>query len=145
MTRLTIPWRKGLTLEMANQISKGTMVETLGIVITEFGDDFLRGEMTVSERSCQPMGILHGGASVAFAETLASVAATAAVKENEFALGQEINANHLRPVPKGARIVGETYAVHLGSRSHVWCIDIRNSAGESVCISRITMAVVARR
>jgi uncharacterized protein (TIGR00369 family) len=101
--------------------------------------------MTVSERSCQPMGILHGGASVAFAETLASVAATAAVKENEFALGQEINANHLRPVPKGDKIFGETYAVHLGSRSHVWCIDIRNAAGDAVCISRITMAVVARR
>ena len=145
MNRLTVPWRQGLTLERANQIANGTMVETLGIVITEFGHDFLRGEMTVSERSCQPMGILHGGASVAFAETLASVAATAAVKENEFALGQEINANHLRPVPKGDKIFGETYAVHLGSRSHVWCIDIRNAAGDAVCISRITMAVVARR
>ncbi len=144
MKRLPVPWRKDMTLELANQISKGTMVETLGIVITDISADSLRGEMRVSEHSCQPMGILHGGASVAFAETLASVAATAAVKENEFALGQEINANHLRPVPKGEKIFGETYAVHLGARSHVWCIDIVNAAGESVCISRITMAVVRK-
>lgn len=145
MKQLAVPWRAGMTLELANQISKGTMVETLGIVITDIDKYSLRGEMLVSERSCQPMGILHGGASVAFAETLASVAATAAVNENEFALGQEINANHLRPVPKGEKIFGETYAVHLGTRSHVWCIDIVNSAGEPVCISRITMAVVPKR
>lgn len=145
MNRLPIQWRRGMSLELANRLSQGTMVENLGITISEFGLDFLRGEMRVSERSCQPMGILHGGASVAFAETLASVAATAAIKENEFALGQEINANHLRSVPKGQMIFGETYAVHLGSRSHVWCIDIRNEAGEAVCISRITMAVVKGR
>ena len=145
MKQLAVPWRAGMTLELANQISKGTMVETLGIVITDIDKYSLRGEMLVSERSCQPMGILHGGASVAFAETLASVAATAAVNENEFALGQEINANHLRPVPKSEKIFGETYAVHLGARSHVWCIDIVNSAGEPVCISRITMAVVPKR
>jgi uncharacterized protein (TIGR00369 family) len=121
------------------------MVEGLGIVFTEIGPHFLRGTMPVDERSCQPMGVLHGGASVAFAETLASTASNATMDDAHRVLGQEINANHLRPVPKGETVTGTTYLLHAGARSQVWSIEIHNARGQLICISRITMAVINRR
>ncbi len=145
MTGLAVPWRADLTLEGLNSYAKDTMVEGLGIVFTEIGPNFLRGTMPVDERSCQPMGVLHGGASVAFAETLASTASNATMDDAHRVLGQEINANHLRPVPKGERVTGTTYLLHAGARSQVWSIEIHNDRGQLVCISRITMAVINRR
>ncbi|MFM7627580.1 MAG: hotdog fold thioesterase, partial [Gammaproteobacteria bacterium] len=96
---MTTPiWQPGTTLEGCNATSARTMVEGLGIVFTELGPDFIRGTMPVDARSVQPMGILHGGASVAFAETLASVGANCTVdRRTQAVVGQEINANHLRP------------------------------------------------
>lgn len=139
-------WRPGVTLENLRVRAKDTMVEHLGIEIIELGPDFLSGSMPVSERTCQPMGILHGGASVAFAETLASFAANAVVDAARYAcVGQEINANHLRPVPKGAVVTGTTRPFHLGARSQVWGIEIFNERSQRICVARITMAVVDRR
>jgi 1,4-dihydroxy-2-naphthoyl-CoA hydrolase len=121
------------------------MDENLGIVVTEIGEDFLRGTMPVTERSIQPMRIQHGGANVVFAETLASVAANFSVdRERYAALGQEVNANHLRPAPLGTTIQGVARPFHLGARSQVWGIEITNERGQLLCIARLTMAIVAR-
>jgi 1,4-dihydroxy-2-naphthoyl-CoA hydrolase len=118
------------------------MVEHLGIEFTEIGDDFIRGTMPVDGRTRQPYGLLHGGASVALAETLGSTGATMCVDTKEYqCVGQEINANHLRPARSGY-VTGTARPVHLGGRTQVWAIDIVNEAGRLVCTSRLTVAVV---
>ena len=138
-------WRSGLTLEDLQRRCDRTLSEHLGMQLTELGEDFLRGTMPVDARTCQPLRVLHGGASVAFAETLASLAATATVDIERFVcLGQEINANHLRPVPEGSMISGIARPFHLGQRSQVWGVEMFDPAGKRTCVSRVTMAVVAR-
>jgi 1,4-dihydroxy-2-naphthoyl-CoA hydrolase len=123
---------------------RGTLMTTLGIEILEAGDDWLKGRMPVDERTHQPFGLLHGGASVALAETLASWAGTCAVDADKVCVGQEINANHVRPVREGW-----VYAVAkpeaLGRTSQVWSIRITDGSGRLVCISRMTLAVVPAR
>jgi 1,4-dihydroxy-2-naphthoyl-CoA hydrolase len=123
----------------------GTLAEHLGIVLTELGDDYLSGSMPVSERTVQPMRILHGGASVAFAETLASLAAMAVVDPSRsFCVGQEINANHVRPASEGTVVMGVARPFHVGARSQVWGVDISDLQYRRVCIARVTMAVIPR-
>jgi 1,4-dihydroxy-2-naphthoyl-CoA hydrolase len=116
----------------------------LGIEFTEIGPDFLRGRMPVDERTRQPFGILHGGASVALAETLGSTAAGLVVDPGKYrVVGQEINANHVRAVTDGF-VIGTTRPLHVGKRSHVWEIRIADEQDRLVCISRITMFVMER-
>lgn len=141
-------FRPDVTVEALQKHSERTLVEALGITLTELGDDFLRGSMRVDHRNCQPMRILHGGASVALAETLASLAAnsvTAIDRDKAYCVGQEINANHLRPAPEGTLVIGTTRAFHIGSQSQVWGIELVNEKGQRICVSRITVAVVQRR
>lgn len=138
-------WRDDVTLEWFRERSQDTMASTIGIEFTELGDDFLRATMKVDSRTCQPMRILHGGASVALAETLASVAANAIVDQTRFAcVGQEINANHLRPVAEGKMVTGTTRPIHIGARSQVWSTEITNERGQLICISRMTIATINR-
>ena len=137
-------WRSLQTLENLNGNREGTLIGTLGIVFTEIGDDFVRGTMPVDARTVQPYGLLHGGASVALAETLGSMGAAMCVDAAEYqVVGQEINANHVRAARSGL-VTGTARAVHLGGRAHVWSIEIVNDAQKLVCISRITMAVIKR-
>jgi len=118
-----------------------TLLEQLDIRITEVGPDYLRGTMPVDQRTHQPHGLLHGGASVALAETLGSVAASMCIDPAKFmCVGQEINANHIRGVRSGT-VTGTARAYYIGRSSHVWGIEIRNEGDQLVCISRITMAV----
>jgi uncharacterized protein (TIGR00369 family) len=91
------------------------------------------------------MRLLHGGASVVLAETLASVAANSCLDDHHAAVGQEINANHLRPALEGELVTGTTRLLHAGARSQVWSIDITNARGQAVCVSRITLAIINRR
>ncbi|MES1196292.1 MAG: hotdog fold thioesterase [Steroidobacter sp.] len=136
-------WRDDVTLESLRERALNTMVTHLGIEFTELGDDFLRATMKVDSRTCQPMRILHGGASVALAETLASVAANAIVDQTRFAcVGQEINANHLRPVPQGHTVTGTARPIHIGAKSQVWSTEIVNERGQLICISRMTIATI---
>jgi 1,4-dihydroxy-2-naphthoyl-CoA hydrolase len=136
-------WWPGVTLEGMNTRSERTLVSHLGIRLTELGPDFLRGTMPVDERTVQPVRILHGGASVVLAETLASVAANCSVDPARFAVvGPEINANHVRA--EGSMVEGTTRPLHLGARSQVWSIEIVNAARQLVCVSRITLAVIDR-
>ena len=137
-------WRSLRTLEELNGNRDGTLIANLGILFTEIGDDFVRGTMPVDTRTVQPYGLLHGGASVALAETLGSMGASMCVDAAEYqVVGQEINANHVRAARSGL-VTGTARAVHLGGRTHVWSIEIVNNAQKLVCISRITMAVIKR-
>lgn len=145
MSETRLAWREGVTLDRLNRFSRHTLVEHLGIELTAIDDDGLSGSMPVDARHCQPMRLLHGGASVVLAETLASIAANALLPEGMAAVGQEINANHLRSVPEGGRVTGRTRLVHAGNRSQVWNVEIRNDAGQLICVSRVTMAIVTRR
>lgn len=130
---------------MLNKLSVNTMVSHLGIVFTEIGSDFIKATMPVDSRTHQPLGLLHGGASVALAETLGSVAATCCIDTTiQYCVGLEINANHIKSVRSGM-VTGRTNAIHIGKKTQVWEIKIVNDQEELVCISRITMAVIDRR
>jgi 1,4-dihydroxy-2-naphthoyl-CoA hydrolase len=137
-------WRSPRSIEDLNANRSGTLIANLGILFTEIGADFVRGSMPVDARTVQPYGLLHGGASVALAETLGSMGASMCVDAAEYqVVGQEINANHVRAARSGL-VTGTARPVHLGGRTHVWSIDIVNEAQKLVCISRITMAVIKR-
>jgi len=134
-------WFKPVTAADVRAQLPGTMMEHLGIEITEIGDDFVRGTMPVDRRTHQPFGLLHGGASVALAETLGSFGAVMTLDPaTHFCAGQEINANHLRGVKDGV-VTGTARPIHMGGTSQVWGIEIRDPQGQLVCISRLTMAV----
>jgi 1,4-dihydroxy-2-naphthoyl-CoA hydrolase len=137
-------WRSPLPLEALNAGGESTLMRPLGIVFTEIGEDFIRGTMPVDARTHQPYGLLHGGASVALAETLGSMGAAMCVDHaRHLCVGQEINANHLRSVRSGL-VTGTARPRHVGSRSQVWSIDIVDGAGALVCVSRLTVAVIDR-
>jgi 1,4-dihydroxy-2-naphthoyl-CoA hydrolase len=137
-------WRSLMSLDELNSKSSATLNHSLGILFTEIGADFVRGTMPVDERTMQPYGLLHGGASVALAETLGSMGAAMSVDTAEYqVVGQEINANHVRAARRGL-VTGTARPLHIGGRTHVWAIDILNEADKLVCVSRITMAVIKR-
>lgn len=125
-----------------NRQMENTACSNLGIEITEVGDDWVKGTMPADQRTFQPVGLVHGGANVLFAETLGSMAANLALDNSkEYAVGQEINANHLRGVRSG-ELSGVATIVHRGRTSQVWEIKIYNSENKLSCISRLTMAVI---
>jgi 1,4-dihydroxy-2-naphthoyl-CoA hydrolase len=135
----------GTTPETLNKLSANTMVSHLGIEITQVGNDFIEARMPVDARTQQPLGLLHGGASVTLAETLGSIAATCCVDtETKYCVGLEINANHIKSAKSGW-VSGKTRPVHIGKRTQVWEIRIENEQNELICISRITMAVIDKR
>jgi 1,4-dihydroxy-2-naphthoyl-CoA hydrolase len=134
-----------ITVESLNAMSANTMVAYLGIVFTRIGDDFIEATMQVDHRTHQPLGLLHGGASVTLAETLGSVAAYCCVdQQTQYCVGLDINANHVRSIKSGS-VTGRTTPIHIGKRTQVWEIRITNEQGELLCISRITMAVIDKR
>lgn len=133
------------SLEQINNSGKNTMTEHLGIVFTEWGDDYLSATMPVDERTKQPMGLLHGGANVVLAETLGSVASSLTIDlKKRVCVGLEINANHLKGVKTGI-VTGTTKPIHIGKSTQVWEIKITNEQGQLCCISRITMAILDKK
>ena len=137
-------WFGEPSVEWANSRCDGTLIRSLGIEMTELTDDALRGRMPVDGRTRQPGGVLHGGASVALAETLASWGASFTVDPDaNYCVGMEINANHVRPVADGW-VYGEARPVTRGRTTQVWDIRITDEQGKLVCISRCTMAVLPK-
>jgi len=133
-----------ISLAKINAFCRNTLAETLGMEFTDFGDKYICGKMPVDRRTHQPMGILHGGASVALAETLGSVGAALQVDlEKKTCVGLEINANHVKSVRSGF-VHGRATALHLGRKTQVWEIKITDDDGALVCISRLTVAVIDR-
>jgi 1,4-dihydroxy-2-naphthoyl-CoA hydrolase len=137
-------WFKRFSVEDLNAYQQQTLVSHLGIRYTEVGDDFLSATMPVDQRTKQPAGILHGGASVALAETLGSTGANLVVdRDRQLCVGLEINANHIRAMREG-EVRGTARPLHLGGTTQVWEIRISDEKDRLVCISRITMAVLDR-
>ncbi|MDF1827181.1 MAG: hotdog fold thioesterase [Legionellaceae bacterium] len=138
-------WAQPITPETLNQRGNNTMAEWLGIQFTHVGDDTLTATMPASERTKQPLGIVHGGANVVLAETIASTAANAAVDQSRYyCVGLEINANHIRSVRDGL-VTGVTRPVHIGRSTHIWLIDLYNDEGKLTCTSRMTASVMTRK
>ena len=137
-------WHDSFPIDNVKQRDLSCLNSHVGIELVEAGEDFLRGRMPVDDRTRQPAGVLHGGASVVLAETLASWAAAFAVDPKKFhCVGQEINANHIRAVKEGW-VYGTARPLHLGRQSHVWEVKIVDEQDKLVCISRVTMAVLSR-
>jgi len=136
-------WKHPIDLVQINALNDNTLGEALGIEFTEIGDDFIIAKMPVDSRTVQPHQMLHGGASVALAETLGSVASTLCIEDlgKKMAVGVEINANHLRPATKGF-VFGKVTGIRVGRSMHVWNIEITDERTKLVCVSRLTVAIV---
>ncbi len=134
-------WKKDMGIVQAKAFSKDCIVGHLGIKFLKRGDDFLKASMPVDKRTIQPLGILHGGASVVLAETLGSAASYMSLDESRYSVGLEVNANHIKSVSSGI-VTGIARPVHLGNSTQVWDITIKNEDDKLICLSRLTMAVL---
>lgn len=133
-------WKKSISLEALNKTSENTLIDHLNIIYTEVGDDFITATMPVCSFTHQPLGMLHGGASVVLAETLGSVAANFCVPKGSYCVGLDINANHVRSMRSG-NVIGTAKPIHLGVSTQVWQINITDERERLVCTSRLTIAV----
>ena len=140
MSRL---WHKDYTLDEVRQLCQVNMLAHIGIELIELGADYLVGTMPVDNRTTQPANLLHGGATVALAESLGSIAGNLCVDPERYVcVGQEVGASHLRPVRKGV-VTGTARVIHIGRSSQVWGIDVVDERRRKVCAARLTLAVVA--
>ncbi len=137
-------WKKPISLDILNATNKNTLMEHLNIVYTQLGDDTISATMPVCHFTHQPLGMLHGGASVVLAETLGSVAANFAVDDDSYCVGLDINANHIRSMRSG-HVIGTTNPIHIGVSTQVWQINIIDERDRLVCTSRLTIAVKKKR
>jgi 1,4-dihydroxy-2-naphthoyl-CoA hydrolase len=138
-------WFEPVTLNEIKQWSRHILIENMGIEFTAVGDDFLQARMPVDERTIQPLGCLHGGASCVLAETIGSVGAHFCVDPmNRFCVGLEINVNHVKSMKSGF-VYGTARPLHLGKSTQIWDIQIRDDKESLVAISRLTMAVLQKQ
>ncbi len=138
-------WSQKPNLEQLNKLSQNTLCEHLGMVFTDVGDDFIVAKMPVDQRTKQPLGLLHGGASVALAESLGSIASAFCVDATKkMPVGVEINANHLKSAVSGF-VSGKVTAQRLGKNIHVWNIEIHNDKNELICVSRLTVMIIDKK
>ena len=136
-------WKNKPSLDFTKHFPHKNMSDHLGIEFLELGDDYLTARMPVDERTRQPYGLLHGGASCVLAESLGSVASTLCIDiSKQAAVGVEINANHLRSAHEGY-VYGTVKPLRIGRTIHVWDIQITNEAKQVICVSRLTVAIKA--
>ena len=133
-------WKKTFTLNQLNEMSKNCAIEHLGIEVSAVGENWIEATMPVDHRTTQPFGLLHGGVSVALAETIGSLAGFLCIEEGQVALGLDINANHLRPAKKGF-VTAKATPIALSQNTHVWQIDIRDEQDKLCCVSRLTLSI----
>lgn len=137
-------WKNKVDLKLANERSKNTMSEYIGIVFVEMGDDFLTARMPIDHRTLQPVGIMHGGASCVLAETVGSTAGNWCVDNaTQYCVGIDINTNHIRSIRSGY-VLGTARPFHLGKSTQVWGIEIKNEEGKLISVNRLTLAVLQR-
>jgi len=138
-------WQTEIDLDRLTARGKNSMSDHLGIEFIELGDDYLVARMPINERTKQPIGIMHGGASCVLAETVGSMAANFAVDNKKFyCVGLDINTNHIRSIREGY-VIATAKPFHLGKTTQVWGIEIKNETGQLVSVNRLTMAVLARK
>ncbi len=138
-------WHKPYTLEEVNSIFAKYMTGYLDIQATEIGNDLLVATMPVNDKTKQPFGILHGGASVVLAESVGSVASNMIIDTDKYmGVGLDINANHVKSASDGL-VTATCTPLHLGATTHVWDIKIKNDINQLVCISRLTVAIIPKR
>ena len=141
---MSIWFNQSISLEKIKEFGKDSMAEFLGMEWTSIGDDFLEMSLPVNEKTKQPYGLLHGGASCVLAETVGSVASALVIDMNKFyCVGLEINANHVRGAKEGI-VLGKATPLHLGKTTHVWDIKIKDSNDKLICVSRLTVAIIAK-
>lgn len=142
---MPIWFKPALSIEDLHPLGLNTMGEHLGIEWTAVGDNYIKARMPVDNRTRQPYGLLHGGASCVLAETIGSVASAMVVDHNRFyCVGLEINANHIRSAKDGY-VTGTATPLHLGGTTHVWDIKIHDEKDKLICVSRLTVAVIRRK
>ena len=142
---MSIWFNKNVGLPTLKDLTKNTMADFLGIEWTEIGDDFLEISMPVNERTKQPYGILHGGASCVLAETVGSIASAMVIDMDKFyCVGLEINANHVKSATEGL-VTAKCIPLHLGKHTHVWDIKIYDNSRKLICISRLTVAIIPKK
>ncbi|MGB4957893.1 MAG: hotdog fold thioesterase [Saprospiraceae bacterium] len=137
-------WKEKPELDVIQQINKNTLAEHLGIEVIEIGDDYIRSRMPVDHRTRQPVGLLHGGASVVLSESIGSIASfliSGDAKTN--IVGIEVNANHLKSVSEG-HVYGITRPVKLGRTLHIWNTEVTDKQGQLICVSRLTVMIISR-
>ncbi|UJF17434.1 hotdog fold thioesterase [Vibrio sp. SS-MA-C1-2] len=137
-------WKKQATLEQLNKMSENTLVEHIEIEFTELGDNYVTATMPVKSITHQPLGMLHGGASVVLAETLGSVAAHLSVSDDYYCVGLDINANHIRAVRSGT-VIGKASPLHIGATTQVWQIEITDERERLISIQRLTVSVLRHK
>lgn len=138
-------WKSPITLEAITELRLNTMVSHVGIIFTELGADFLKAKMPVDERTIQPYGIMHGGASCVLAESLGSIAGAYCIDNTkQMCVGISINTNHLRMARSGF-VYGTAKPIHLGKKTQLWEIDIVDDAGKLVSVNRLTLAVLDKQ
>ena len=138
-------WFKEVELAALNEIGINTMSKHLGIEVIEIGKDFIKATMPVDARTKQPYGILHGGASVALAETIGSYGSHLIIDSSKYlSVGLEINANHIRKASAGI-VIGIAKPIHIGKTTHVWGIEIMDEKGLLICICRLTVAIILKK
>ncbi len=143
--KLKMIWKQPINETVINEMGRNTLMDTLGIQIIEISSDYIKASMPVDHRTVQPFRILHGGASVALAESLGSFAGTLCLENlnTHTIVGVEINANHLKSVKEGEPpVIGTVRPIRIGKTIQVWQIDICNSKNQLTCTSRITLAVI---
>jgi 1,4-dihydroxy-2-naphthoyl-CoA hydrolase len=141
---MSIWFKKDLSPDDFNRVGRGGMDEFLGIECKEIGENYLKAIMPVNDRTRQPYGLLHGGASCVLAETVGSFASALVIDHSKYyCVGLEINANHLRSVKDGF-VTGVAYPLHLGASTHVWDIKIYDEREKLICVSRLTVAILKR-
>jgi uncharacterized protein (TIGR00369 family) len=141
---MTKIWRTDISFESLQQRSSQSMVDHLGIEFTEIGDDYLCAKMPVDQRTRQPIGIMHGGASCVLAETVGSTAANYTVDiSSHYCVGLDINTNHIRSIREG-EVFAKAKPFHLGKSTQVWGIEITDKEGRLISVNRLTMAVLKR-
>lgn len=134
-------WKKNIDLSALNAMGKNSLIEHLGIVFTAIHPTHLEAEMPVDSRTCQPFGLLHGGASVVLAESMGSMAGWLTCREEQNVVGIEVNASHHRAVASG-NVTAVCQPLHLGGQIQVWQIEIKNPRGKLCCSARLTVTIL---
>ncbi len=144
--KILTPQTEGSLLEQLNSHTKGTLMESLGIIYTKIEDTYIEATMPVDERTCQPFGILHGGASLALAETITGVGSNLICPENMMSVGIQVNGNHIHIAKLGDSVLAKGTLIHKGKTTHLWNVDVFSQESKKMISSvRVTNCIIEKK